>query len=120
MAHAHQGCSFVEIYQDCNIFNHGAFDEFALKANRTENTVVLEEGKPLLYGLQQGKGFAFRKGSMSPSFGTTARNSINMITSNLNSAMRLASLSFPAHPVPFRRSSYQKPRRNDFYFRARS
>lgn len=54
-AQEHQGCSFVEIYQDCNIFNHGAFDEFAVKSNRSENTILLEEGQPLIYGEQKNK-----------------------------------------------------------------
>lgn len=49
-AYEHKGCSFVEIYQDCNIFNHGAFDAFALKTNRTDKTLMLEEGKPLVFG----------------------------------------------------------------------
>ncbi len=45
-AYEHQGCAFIEIYQDCNIFNNGAFDEFALKANRSNNTVLLQDGQP--------------------------------------------------------------------------
>jgi len=41
----HEGVSFVEIYQDCHIFNAGAFDDFALKANRGTNTNVLKAGE---------------------------------------------------------------------------
>ncbi len=42
-AHAHEGASFVEVYQDCHIFNQGAFDAFSTKTNRDENTVYLDK-----------------------------------------------------------------------------
>ena len=43
----HKGTSFVEIYQDCNIFNHEAFFYATQKETRPDNTVMLEHGKPL-------------------------------------------------------------------------
>lgn len=49
-AYQHKGCSLVEIYQDCHVFNSGAFDDFSTKPNRAENTVILQHGKPLLFG----------------------------------------------------------------------
>jgi len=46
----HKGTSFVEVYQNCNVFNDGAWMEFADKAVRPDRTIVLEHGKPLVYG----------------------------------------------------------------------
>jgi len=48
-AHDHPGTGFVEIYQNCNIFNDGAFFEYTEKATKAEKTVLLENGKPLIY-----------------------------------------------------------------------
>ncbi|MBK6849732.1 MAG: 2-oxoacid:ferredoxin oxidoreductase subunit beta [Proteobacteria bacterium] len=52
----HRGTAFVEVYQNCVIFNDGAFDEFADKEWRAERTVVLEHGQPLIFGAQRDKG----------------------------------------------------------------
>lgn len=103
-AYEHQGCSFVEIYQDCNIFNHGAFDEFALKSN----TVVLEDKQPLLYGLEREKALQ-RKGDVFISIPVSEEPLYQHDPSNLAAAMQLASLSFPQHPVPLG-VYYQKTR----------
>ena len=48
-AHAHRGTAFVEIYQNCNIFNDGAFFTYTEKATKAKSTVFLEHGKPLVY-----------------------------------------------------------------------
>jgi 2-oxoglutarate ferredoxin oxidoreductase subunit beta len=48
-AHAHRGMSFLEIYQNCNIFNDGAFFEFTEKATKPERALFLEDGQPLTY-----------------------------------------------------------------------
>ncbi|MBX3418779.1 MAG: 2-oxoacid:ferredoxin oxidoreductase subunit beta [Pirellulaceae bacterium] len=45
----HRGTSFVEVYQNCNVFNDGAWDYAKDKAVREQNTVELEHGKPLLF-----------------------------------------------------------------------
>jgi 2-oxoglutarate ferredoxin oxidoreductase subunit beta len=55
-AHAHKGTSFVHIYQNCNIFNDGAFRSFREKALREENTLLLEHGKPLVFGKHRDRG----------------------------------------------------------------
>jgi 2-oxoglutarate ferredoxin oxidoreductase subunit beta len=52
-AEAHKGTSFVEIYQNCNIFNDGAFDKFTEKDARDDRILYLEEGKPLAWGATQ-------------------------------------------------------------------
>jgi 2-oxoglutarate ferredoxin oxidoreductase subunit beta len=53
-AAAHQGSAFVEVLQNCNIFNDGAWD--GLKDNRDENTIALEHGQPLVFGKNREKG----------------------------------------------------------------
>ena len=55
-AQAHKGTSFVEIYQNCNIFNDGAFEVFTEKASKPEEALFLENGKPLLFGAGLTKG----------------------------------------------------------------
>ena len=52
----HKGTSFVEIYQDCNIFNHGAFDYATNKESKEDNTIRLEHGKPIIFGKHKNKG----------------------------------------------------------------
>ena len=49
-AYHHQGASFVEIYQNCNVFNDKAFIELTGKEMRDENRIYLEHGKPILFG----------------------------------------------------------------------
>ena len=53
---AHKGASFFEIYQNCNIFNDGAFEIFTEKGSKPTETLFLEQGKPLLFGAGNNKG----------------------------------------------------------------
>jgi len=55
-SHKHKGASFLEIYQNCNIFNDGAFEAFTEKGTKPDNTLFLEQGKPLIFGAQKNKG----------------------------------------------------------------
>jgi len=55
-SHKHKGASFLEIYQNCNIFNDGAFEIFTEKSTKPEETLFLEQGKPLIFGTQKNKG----------------------------------------------------------------
>jgi 2-oxoglutarate/2-oxoacid ferredoxin oxidoreductase subunit beta len=48
-AYYHPGTSLVEIYQNCNVFNDGAFEVFTDKASKPETTIFVEHGKPLLF-----------------------------------------------------------------------
>lgn len=53
---AHKGASFLEIYQNCNIFNDGAFEIFTEKSSKAQETLFLEQGKPLVFGAAGDKG----------------------------------------------------------------
>lgn len=107
-AHEHSGCAFVEIYQDCHIFNEGAFDEFSLKANRAARTVVLEDGEPLLFGAEKEWGLLLRDETLQRVERHEAED-YRHEPSNFLAAMRLASLTQPEYPVPLG-VYYQQPR----------
>ena len=55
-SYAHKGTSFLEIYQNCNIFNDGAFFAFTDKATKAQTAIFLENGKPLVFGQNGEKG----------------------------------------------------------------
>lgn len=55
-AQAHKGTSFLEIYQNCNIFNDGAFEIFTEKKSKPEEALFLEQGQPLVFGIEKNKG----------------------------------------------------------------
>ena len=52
----HKGTSFVEVYQDCVVFNEGAFEYASDKKIRAEHTLELEHGMPLVFGTNRDKG----------------------------------------------------------------
>jgi 2-oxoglutarate ferredoxin oxidoreductase subunit beta len=56
----HKGSAFVEIYQNCNVFNDGAFEAFTAKDVKAEKQLVIEHGKPLLFGADKKKGIRLR------------------------------------------------------------
>ena len=55
-AAAHKGAAFVEIYQNCHIFNDGAFDYARDNKIRRDHVLELEHGKPLVFGANRDKG----------------------------------------------------------------
>jgi 2-oxoglutarate ferredoxin oxidoreductase subunit beta len=57
-AATHKGTAFVEIYQNCNIFNDGAFVQIQDKKSRPSNALYLEHGKPMRFGDKNEKGIA--------------------------------------------------------------
>jgi len=61
-AAAHPGLAFVEIYQNCNIFNDGAFRHATDREIRDDNLVVLEHGKALIFGKNHDKGIRLGRG----------------------------------------------------------
>ncbi len=52
----HNGTAFVEIYQNCNVFNDGAFELWTEKGTKDDNVVVLENGLPMIFGKNKDKG----------------------------------------------------------------
>jgi 2-oxoglutarate ferredoxin oxidoreductase subunit beta len=56
----HRGSAFVEVYQNCNIFNDGAFEFMTPKQIRDDNQVALRHGEPLIFGKNHDKGIRLR------------------------------------------------------------
>ena len=52
----HRGTSFVEVYQNCNVFNDGAFEYATNRDTKSDNVLELEHGKPLIFGKNRDKG----------------------------------------------------------------
>src|SRR5262245_60577220 len=52
----HKGTSFVEVYQNCNVFNDGAFEWATNRDHKADNVVELEHGKPLIFGKNRNRG----------------------------------------------------------------
>ena len=55
-AAAHQGSAYVEVYQNCNIFNDGAFRYMTEKDVRDDQSLYLEDGQPLIFGKEEDRG----------------------------------------------------------------
>lgn len=55
-AHDYNGASFVEIYQNCPVYNDGIFEDIKNKKTAAETRLVLEHGKPLTFGADNNKG----------------------------------------------------------------
>jgi 2-oxoglutarate ferredoxin oxidoreductase subunit beta len=58
-SNAHKGTSLLEIYQNCNVFNDGAFEVYTEKASKKDEGIFVEQGKPLLFGKEGEKGIKF-------------------------------------------------------------
>ena len=55
-AHAHKGAAFVEVYQNCNVFNDGAFETITTRANRDTMLISLSHGQPVRFGPDKERG----------------------------------------------------------------
>lgn len=100
----HQGTAFVEIYQNCNIFNDGAFSYMTEKGSRESQVIYLENGKPLLFGPESARRGIVLDG-MRPKvveIGETARAEDCIVWDESNPMLSaiLAQLTPPAFPTP--------------------
>ena len=59
-AAAHKGTAFVEVFQNCIVFNDGAYDAITDKNVRDDARLLLEHGKPLVFGKGRDKGIRLR------------------------------------------------------------
>jgi 2-oxoglutarate ferredoxin oxidoreductase subunit beta len=64
-AHQHKGTSFVEVFQNCVVFNDGVFDDFTEKSVAPDRQVLVEQGKPLLFGKDKSKGIRLNPATIS-------------------------------------------------------
>src|SRR5438477_200133 len=63
-AHAHRGASFVEVFQNCVVFNDGVFDQFTSKDVASDAQLHVEHGKPLLFGSKRDRGLRLKPGTV--------------------------------------------------------
>lgn len=96
----HQGTSVVEILQNCNVFNDGAFDSITDRDKKKSNQLVLADGQPLVFGENAEKaivadGFRLKVVEHSP---TVSPVIFNRNDSSL--AALISKLTFPQFPVP--------------------
>jgi len=63
-AAAHKGTSFVEIFQNCVVYNDAVFASFTERAVAAENQLLLEHGKPMIFGKAHDKGIRIRPGTL--------------------------------------------------------
>jgi 2-oxoglutarate/2-oxoacid ferredoxin oxidoreductase subunit beta len=101
-AHAHRGASYMEILQNCNIFNDGAFNELSDKQIKADHQLVLEHGKPLIFGKNKDKGI--RMNGQRPEVvqlgnGITDKDLVVHDETNLALAFMLANFEAPL-PTP--------------------
>ncbi|KAA3617377.1 MAG: 2-oxoacid:ferredoxin oxidoreductase subunit beta [Calditrichaeota bacterium] len=61
-ASEHTGTSFVEIYQNCNIFNDGTFGQLTDSKTKKDHVINMEDGKPYIFGSESDKVLAFENG----------------------------------------------------------
>jgi 2-oxoglutarate ferredoxin oxidoreductase subunit beta len=101
----HTGSAFLEIYQNCNVFNDGAFDEFTDRPVKAERQIRVEHGKPLLFGEGNNKGlvlntktFSLEVKSVGPD-GVAVEDVLVHDESNAMLAYMLAKMPFPEFPV---------------------
>src|SRR5207247_7672826 len=63
-AHAHKGASFVEVFQNCVVFNDGVFDSFTAKDAAPGAQLHVEHGKPLVFGASKERGLRLKPGAL--------------------------------------------------------
>ena len=103
----HEGTAFVEILQNCVVFNDGAFDALSDKATRDDTRLVMEHGKPLIFGKERNKGI--RLSGMDMEVVTIGENGVteaDILVHNENAAhsglaFSLGQFESPDFPVPF-------------------
>lgn len=100
-AASHQGTSFVEIYQNCNVFNDGAFTQISEKSVRAQRTVLLRPEQPLIFGQHQEKALSYN-GQQFEVVGADEPNKIyfHRQPAELSLAIKLNELTYPEFPLP--------------------
>ena len=102
----HKGISFIEVYQNCNIFNDHAFDSFAERSVRTDRVLYLEHGKPMIFGKDRNHGI--RMNGAHPEVVTIGENGItendllvhDIYLKDPSVAFMLARMEQPDFPQP--------------------
>ncbi len=102
----HKGSAFVEIYQNCNVFNDGAFENVTDKNTKADHQLLLEQGKPMLFGKDRNRGIKL-SGMFHPQVVTVGENGITEADLLVHDekaphsglAFLLSQLALPDYPV---------------------
>jgi 2-oxoglutarate ferredoxin oxidoreductase subunit beta len=104
-AHAHRGTSFVEVLQNCVVYNDGAFDHFTEKSVAVERQLHVQHGQPLLFGKDKRNGLRLDPKRLELEVvtvgeqGVTAADVLVHDETNKTLAGMLAALDAPDFPV---------------------
>ncbi len=101
----HKGAAFVEVFQNCNIFNDGAFRNFADREVRDDRMIAIEHGKPLIFGKDRDKGLVLKGTNLEVvKLGNGVSESDLLVYNeedpNPTLAYLLSGMSYPDFPVP--------------------
>jgi 2-oxoglutarate/2-oxoacid ferredoxin oxidoreductase subunit beta len=102
----HNGISFIEILENCMIFNDGVFSPLTDKKTRDDTTLVLEHGKPLIFGKNRDKGIRLKDAEMEivtlGQNGVTEKDVLihDITRSSTTMAFLLSQFEYPNEPVP--------------------
>lgn len=96
----HKGASFVEVFQNCNIFNDGAWDHVKEKATQKDRVLWLEHGKPMTFGAAGDKGLRFNTDTLQPEIAGEGFMTHDVTRDSTAMAYLLSRLTFPEYPVP--------------------
>src|SRR5262245_57132784 len=102
----HKGVSFIEVYQNCNIFNDGAFDAFTERDVRDDRMIQLEHGAPLVFGKERNRGVRMRSDmhlevvQLGDGIGESELIVHNEKAPDSYLAYMLARMEYPDYPVP--------------------
>ena len=101
-AHAHKGASFIEILQNCIIFNDGAFDDAVAKKTKAEQSVDLVHGQPITFakGTRGLRLNGLEIEAVELGNGITEDDLLVHDATNLAASNILASMEWPELPVP--------------------
>lgn len=102
-AASHKGTAFIEIYQNCNIFNNHAFNSFTARENRLANCLYLKDGEMLLFGEQNEQriergDFEFKIVKEGGAGEDALKHHVH--SSSNTYAHMLAEMTYPDFPVP--------------------
>ena len=103
-AHAHKGASFVEIYQNCPVYNDGIFDYIKEKKTAAQSRLLLEHGQPLVFGTDNSQGLRLNAKSLQLEVVTIGEDGVTLDDivvhdeTNRMLATMLAGLSAPDFP----------------------
>jgi len=104
-AHDHNGTSFVEIFQNCIVFNNDIFTDFTAKDIADEAQIILEHGQPLIFGKERTRGLRVRPGFFELEVVTIGENGVEkndiLVHDETNQALAgmLALMEPPTMPV---------------------